>query len=74
MPGKMAIFTVTMSIRTSGRREGEIMEYKGYEIDITTFLGIVTVLYAGDEVVFDRVEEAKRFIDDLVAREETKDV
>lgn len=42
-------------------------EYKGYVID--DMIGFITVVYCGDEVVFDTVEEAKRFIDEITAAE-----
>lgn len=45
------------------------MFYKDYEIDTTTFKGIVTVEFMGDEIAFNTVEEAKEFIDEMVRRE-----
>ena len=39
------------------------MIYKGYEIDLTTFKGLITVCFCGDEVTFKTIEEAKAFID-----------
>ena len=39
--------------------------YKGYEID-NSFGDFYTVLYCGDEVAFDTIEEAKEFIDEIV--------
>ena len=43
--------------------------YKGYEIDMTMYR-FITVFYNGDDCVFRTVEEAKEFIDTIVAREE----
>lgn len=41
------------------------MIYKDYEIDLTTFKGLITVVWDGDEIVFRTVEEAKEFIDSI---------
>lgn len=41
------------------------MTYKGYEIDSTTFEGLITVLFEGDEIAFGSIEEAKAFIDEV---------
>lgn len=38
--------------------------YKGYEID-DSFGDFYTVLYCGDEVAFNTIEEAKEFIDEI---------
>lgn len=38
--------------------------YKGYEID-NSFGDFYTVLYCGDEVAFNTIEEAKEFIDEI---------
>lgn len=43
---------------------GNVMEYKGYDIDTTTYK-YITVQYNGDDVVFDTIEEAKQFIDEI---------
>lgn len=45
------------------------MLYRGFEIDNSMIPGMYTVWYCGDEVVFDSVEDAKAFIDDLVVEE-----
>ena len=39
------------------------MEYKGMMIE--EFMGLITVQYCGDEVVFGSIEEAKRFIEEV---------
>lgn len=39
--------------------------YKNTPIDYDT-LGFYTVLYCSDEIVFDTVEEAKKFIDEYL--------
>lgn len=39
--------------------------YKGYEIDTTTFSGLITVFIDGDELAFDTVQQAKDFIDTI---------
>lgn len=44
--------------------------YKGYEIDTTTFKNLITVLYRGDEVVFDTVDAAREFIDSITREED----
>lgn len=41
------------------------MEYKDFYIDDTFIEGLYTVVYCGDEVVFDTLEEAKQFIDEI---------
>lgn len=41
------------------------MMYKEHEIDDTMIPGFYTVVYCGDEIVFETVEEAKKFIDEL---------
>ena len=41
------------------------MIYKDYEIDTTTFNGLITVCFEGDEISFNSVEEAKAFIDSI---------
>ena len=41
------------------------MFYKGYEIFTYMILDYYTVIYAGDEVVFETIEEAKEFIDEI---------
>lgn len=46
------------------RNGGGVMEYKGYDIDTTTYK-YITVQYNGDDVVFDTIEEAKQFIDEI---------
>lgn len=38
--------------------------YKGYEID-NSFGDFYTVLYCGDEVAFNTIDEAKEFIDEI---------
>ena len=43
--------------------------YKDYEIDTTTFPGLITVLIDGDELVFDDVQQAKDFIDTIATVE-----
>lgn len=40
------------------------MNYKGLYIDDSMY-GLITVQYCGDDVVFDSVEEAKQFIDEV---------
>lgn len=40
-------------------------EYKGYEIDTTTFENMITVFFEGDEIVFTSEKEAKEFIDEI---------
>ena len=42
-----------------------MIEYKGYEIDTSIAPGVYCVLYMGDEVAFDSIEEAMAFIDNL---------
>lgn len=41
-----------------------IIIYKGYEIDTTTY-NCISVFVAGDDFVFNSVDEAKRFIDSI---------
>jgi len=48
------------------------MLYKGYEIDTTTFKNLITVLYCGDEVVFDTVDAAREFIDNITKEDATR--
>lgn len=43
--------------------------YRDYEIDCTSYK-YITVYYMGDDVMFRTVEEAKEFIDTIVAMEE----
>lgn len=43
------------------------MTYKGHDIDTTTFPGLITVCYLGDEVTFDSIDAAKEFIDAIEA-------
>ncbi len=43
------------------------MMYRDYEIDADMIPGMFTVCYCGDEVVFDTVDEAKQFIDEIMA-------
>lgn len=50
-------------------KEEQTMLYRGFEIDNSMIPGMYTVWYCGDEVVFDSVEDAKAFIDDLVVEE-----
>lgn len=45
------------------RKRGKDMTYKGYEIE--TFFEGFTVFFEGDEIYFDTMDEAKRFIDEL---------
>lgn len=40
------------------------MNYKGFYIDDCMY-SMITVQYCGDDLVFDSVEEAKRFIDEI---------
>ena len=40
------------------------MNYKGFEIDTTTY-SMVSVFYDGDDVLFETVKEAKAFIDSI---------
>lgn len=40
------------------------MFYKGYEIDDYTY-SMVSVFYCGDDVLFDTIDEAKGFIDEI---------
>lgn len=40
------------------------MEYKGYYIE--DLFGMITVQYMSDDVVFDTVEEAQEFIDEII--------
>ena len=40
------------------------MVYKGYEIEDCTY-SMVSVFYCGDDVLFDTIDEAKRFIDEI---------
>ena len=40
------------------------MGYKGYYID-DSFGDFYTVLYCGDEVAFNTIDEAKEFIDEI---------
>lgn len=42
----------------------EIIDYKGFEIDLSTYSKI-SVFYAGDEYLFDTIEAAKKFIDNI---------
>ena len=44
------------------------MFYKDYYIDTTTY-NFITVEFMGDDIVFDSIEEAKDFIDEMVRRE-----
>ena len=44
--------------------KGVKMNYKGLYIDDSMY-GLITVQYCGDDVVFDSVEEAKQFIDEV---------
>ena len=48
------------------------MLYKGYEIDTTTYKNLITVLYCGDEVVFDTVDAAQQFIDNITKEDVTR--
>lgn len=41
-----------------------IIIYKGYEIDTTTY-NCISVFFAGDDFVFNSIDEAKRFIDSI---------
>lgn len=41
------------------------MNYKGIEIDTTTY-EMVSVFYEGDDVMFETVDEAKAFIDGIL--------
>lgn len=43
------------------------MMYKDYEIDADMFSGMFTVCFCGDEIVFDTAEDAKKFIDEIMA-------
>lgn len=44
----------------------EYTVYKGYDIYFNLFnLGEISVQYCGDEIVFNTVEEAKEFIDEI---------
>lgn len=45
------------------------MEYKDYYIDDCVY-GMITVQYCGDDLVFDSVEEAEHFIDEVTREEE----
>lgn len=45
---------------------GETIWYKGYGIDVDlTYEGIISVQYAGDDYIFETVEDAKQFIDEI---------
>ena len=50
-------------------REEDKMNYKGFDIDDSVY-GMITVQYCGDDLVFDSVEEAERFIDEVTREEE----
>lgn len=42
------------------------MIYKGYDIDTDFYSEFgCTVQYCGDDIIFDTVEEAKQFIDEI---------
>lgn len=43
------------------------MEYKGYTIDTSVYGNLITVFYEGDDLVFNTVQEAKQFIDEITA-------
>jgi len=45
------------------------MNYKGFYIDDCMY-GMITVQYCGDDLVFDSVEEAEHFIDEVTREEE----
>lgn len=45
------------------------MNYKGFHIDDSMY-GLITVQYCGDDLVFDSMEEAKQFIDEVTREEE----
>ena len=40
------------------------MNYKGFDIDDSMY-GLITVQHCGDDLVFDSMEEAKQFIDEV---------
>lgn len=42
-----------------------MMIYKDYEIDITTYKNLITVFFEGEDLVFDTLEAAQAFIDDI---------
>ena len=44
-------------------------EYKGYAIDRSTYGDQVNVQYAGDDIFFDSVYEARNFIDEMTREE-----
>lgn len=41
------------------------MTYKDYEIDTTTYKNLITVFFEGEDLVFDTIEAAQAFIDDI---------
>lgn len=41
-----------------------IIIYKGYEIDTTTY-NCISVFVAGDDFIFNSIDEAKQFIDSI---------
>ena len=43
--------------------------YKGYGIDRSTYGDTVNVQYAGDDIFFDSVDEARGFIDQVTSEE-----
>ena len=45
------------------------MKYKGFYIDDSLY-SMITVQYCGDDLVFDSVEEAEHFIDEVTREEE----
>lgn len=44
----------------------QIIEYKGYYIEVGLFYNdSITVQYCGDDLIFDTIENAKKFIDEI---------
>lgn len=41
------------------------MIYKDFEIDTTTYMNLITVFFEGEDLVFDTIEAAQAFIDDM---------
>ena len=41
------------------------IQYRGYELDSSTFPGVITVYICGDEVAFKNADDARAFIDEM---------
>ena len=50
--------------RHNTKVERKDMNYKGFDIDDSMY-GLITVQHCGDDLVFDSMEEAKQFIDEV---------